>query len=149
MYVNWDDQNSIRTALDGYECKYCGRLGALATIPGTRPNFAAIHCADGNCGRFQEWLAYPPRSKNEEKRKRRYKRLRLDDDYCDICLRTRDQLPEGIILEVRHKVDRAALIDLNQPPDEESNLGWICSLPCKGFELAIRAYFDHELRQSA
>lgn len=145
MYVNWDDQNSIRAELDNLQCP-SGHIGAIAIIPGAAPHFAAILCADGDCGYHHGWLPYPPRSKNEEKLRRRSKRIRTDDDYCDWCLRTRDQLPDGVTLEIRHRVDRAALIDLGKPPDEDANQGWICSAPCKGIELALRAYFDHEYR---
>lgn len=140
-FLDYDDHDSYRTAFDDWLCP-CGERGAYATTPGQPPHYATVNCRA--CDRWLGWLPWPTRSRAEEKANRpRLRRVKLDDDYCDLCLRTRDRLPDGVTLEVRHAMDRAVLVDAGRPPDEPDNLGWICSSPCKGIELALRAGFDH------
>lgn len=135
--LDWFDPPHLQEQLDGYICE-CGEIGAEVTIIPAPPHFAEIRCRRGH---FIQW-ASGPKTPKKQKQTRRGKRMpRADDDYCDFCLKTRDMLPDGVTLEIRHRRDRAPLIDLGEPPDDD--LGWICSVPCKGIELALRAWADH------
>jgi hypothetical protein len=141
-HLDYDDHQAFAAAFASWPCRFCPEAGAHFIGPGTGDHYAAIYCL--HCGKFLRWLPWPPRSKAEQKQKRRTVRLeRLADDLCDFCLRPRAALPPGVRLESRHRIDRATLIDKGAPPDEADNLGWICSAPCKGIEIALRAGFDY------
>lgn len=136
----WFDLPGMRRQLDDYRCD-CGTEGAeIVAVPAAEPHYAEVRC---RAGHFVQWAAGPKTAEARKQTRRGKRRPRADEDYCDICLRTRGSLPEHVTLEVRHRIDRATLIDADELPDEEENLGWICSTPCKGIEIALRAGFDH------
>jgi len=143
MELDWFNPAHMREQLNDYEC-WCGITGATLDIPATPPNFAELRCINGHRGlKGPLWVA-GPKLPAAAKRSRRYKRRpRHDEDYCILCLRTRAMLPDGVELEDHHAIDRATLIDAGKLADQPDQLGYICSTPCKGIELALRAYFDH------
>ena len=94
--------------------------------PGSGDHYGAVECL--TCGRFLEWLPWPPRSKEEQKRKRSKPLTVLDEDICWYCGITKIHAGLlGLKLERAHTIERARLIDAGLPADDPLNLPLLCS----------------------
>lgn len=112
--ISYEDEDGAREVFERWECPKCGGSGATFHGFAERPHFARIEC--GDCGAWLAWMP-KPRSKAEQKARRRSRRSALDPDACCWwCGRTQDELSVlGLRLEAAHPIEVADAIDADQP----------------------------------
>lgn len=125
---------TIRIDLATMPCRNCGAEGGVATVEeeGT-PHFARIECR--SCGYWIDWLGWPPEKPSDRKRHRRI--TRLGDDHCELCLRTRFQLPAPEELQPHHVIEHG-----DGGSEDDTNIRWYCS-SCHALVHWTRTYFGH------
>ncbi len=124
----------IRDTLATIPCRYCGGVGGNATLETEGLHFARIECL--SCSAWLDWLGWPP---NPEKKRRGRRSLvtRLGDDRCEICHRSRFEIPPPGQLEAHHVIQKTA-----GGADDPQNLRLYCS-PCHELVHWARTYFGH------
>lgn len=128
------EADGLRVAIATLRCRYCGQVGANATIELEGEHFARLVCAA--CDRTVEWLGWPPAP---EKRERRRTARRADEltrngiDHCELCLRS--ELPPPDRLAVHH-------LDEDATNDDPANLRLYCT-GCHQLVHWLRTYFGH------
>ena len=133
----------FKEALAALRCPLCEASDTAIFIgPGIGDKFAKIVCSVCEEEPYIAWLPWPAKPA-KQKARRGYRLPRNDEDACFFCTITRLEAPfVGRTLEVRHELDRALLIDVDERPDEPDNLSWICS-HCKGHETTERTEIAH------
>lgn len=81
------------------ECRNCGSIDHKEEILDTGKHYAKLVCTVCN-----RWVAWVPKPKNKDVRRKssKYTAERLGYDYCQICRRKRITLMNGQALEVHH-----------------------------------------------
>lgn len=127
-------KEEVRASIATMPCRHCGTIGAVATIEIEGPHFARIECP--SCGYWIDWLGWPADPAKPERRKRR-QITKLGDDRCEMCLRSRFELPPPDTLQAHHVIEHAVTQD-----DSDDNIRWYCT-SCHGLVGWLRTYFGH------
>jgi len=127
------DRDDLRLALATMPCR-CGAMGASATIESEGPHFARIECL--SCGSWIDWLGWP-RDKPSERPRRRQRITKLGEDRCELCLRTRFEIPVPGRLEEHHVIQHS-----ENGSDESGNTRVYCT-SCHRLVEWTRTYFGH------
>jgi HNH endonuclease len=128
------DRDALRTAIAMAQCPQCGHVGALVTLEHNGPHYARLTCL--SCGEWIDWLTWPP-ERAAERRRRRQRITQLGEDRCELCLRTRDQLPPPERLEEHHVIEHEA-----GGGDDPDNTRTYCAA-CHSIVTWLRTYFGH------
>lgn len=99
-------------------CVRCESLKGEVIKMAIGPHYAKVVCWD--CGRFQKYL---PKPMNEGKRKSR-ERLKPQINYCEFCLRTKDELDGTATIEEHHVLEVQEFPELERDP---SNIWVLCT----------------------
>lgn len=104
-------------------CQRCGCDRGEITKEVTGHHYAKLTC--WQCGLFIKWL---PKPENEKRNRRKVKRLMPEIEYCQLCLRTRDELDGTATIEEHH------VLEVNEYPelDNERENRWVVCTRCHG-----------------
>lgn len=129
------DRDALRLAIQTIPCRHCGSKGAEAAVEMEGPHFMRLTCH--SCGRFLDWLGWPPEA--EPRKRRPGKRLltRIGEDHCEICGRSRFEIPLPGQLIPHHVIPVET-----GGSDDADNLRAYCS-SCHGLVEWARTYFGH------
>lgn len=127
-------REELRVAIAASPCRWCGSVGGTATIEQEGPHFARIECE--SCGYWIDWLGWPP-DPEKPRRPRRRTITKLGDDRCELCLRSRFEIPPPAKLEAHHVIEHALTQD-----DSDDNIRWYCT-SCHTLVTWLRTYFGH------
>jgi len=103
------------------KCPKC--RGRLIQVPTDTVHFARLEC--GACGRFARWVQRPENiGRTRTKRPREHRELlaKFGTPYCQLCLRTKEQLDQWEVLEAHHVLEYA-----NGGPPTRENTWTLCS----------------------
>lgn len=126
-------REDFRTTIATIPC-ICGSKGATATAETDGPHFMRLTC--NGCGRFLDWISWPVERPSDHKR-RRQRITKLGEDRCELCLRSRFELPVPQTLQEHHVIEHA-----EGGSDEPDNTRVYCTA-CHAKILWLRTYFGH------
>lgn len=128
-------RDTISRELAELRCERCQHVGARVETVFQQgpPHFAKALCE--NCGRFIDWIGWPPEPEAGKQRRRRH--IKTVADRCELCLRSKTELPEPEKIDWHHVIEHSAGGD----PDPR-NLRPYCTA-CHSMVNWIRTYFGH------
>lgn len=113
-------------------CPDCNIEGILNPRPDT-PHNAEIRCP--LCGNFLGW-----QKKEKNLSKRNKSKIKPEIDYCQLCLRNKDDFGVREVLEVHH-IDEIQ----NGGIDEPGNIWFVCT-HCHSLIHHVRTYLNYHIK---
>lgn len=97
------------------------------------------------CGKFIKWV---PKPENEKRPKRESAKLKkvfeaVGVDYCQVCLRTQSDLPDGVVFHAHHVVEVR-----DGGTDDPANIWHLCTICHEMVHLLRRNRNDKDRRPS-